>query len=86
MTDTYILIGIVSILNIVCFFIGARVGQKVANNKELNLPNPIKAIKEDIQAYEETKEAIKEQERLDTIAYNIDAYDGTSIGQKEIPR
>ena len=86
MSETLILIVSIGFMNILCFFIGARVGQKVVNNKELNLPNPIKAIKEDIQAYEETKEAMKEQERLDTIAYNIDAYDGTSIGQKEIPR
>ncbi len=86
MSETLILIISIGFMNILCFFVGARVGQKVVNNKELNLPNPIKAIKEDIQAYEETKEAMKEQERLDTIAYNIDAYDGTSIGQKEIPR
>jgi len=86
MSETLILIISIGFMNILCFFIGAKVGQKVVNNKELNLPNPIKAIKEDIQAYEETKEAMKEQERLDTIAYNIDAYDGTSIGQKEIPR
>lgn len=86
MSETLMLIISIGFMNILCFFIGARVGQKVVNNKELNLPNPIKAIKEDIQAYEETKEAMKEQERLDTIAYNIDAYDGTSIGQKEIPR
>lgn len=86
MSETLILIVSIGFMNILCFFIGARVGQKVVNNKELNLPNPIKTIKEDIQAYEETREAVKEQERLDTIAYNIDAYDGTSIGQKEIPR
>ena len=86
MSETLILIISIGFMNILCFFIGAKVGQKVVNNKELNLPNPITAIKEDIQAYEETKEAMKEQERLDTIAYNIDAYDGTSIGQKEIPR
>ena len=30
--------------------------------------------------------SLKLAQKLDTIAYNIDAYDGTSIGQKEIPR
>ena len=56
MSETLILIISIEFMNILCFFVGARVGQKVVNNKELNLPNPIKAIKEDIQAYEETKE------------------------------
>lgn len=86
MTDTYILIGIVSILNIVCFFIGAKVGQKVVRNEDIKLPNPIKDIQESIQIERETKEAQKEQEKWDTVAYNIDNYDGTAIGQKEIPR
>ena len=56
MSETLILIISIEFMNILCFFVGARVGQKVVNDKELNLPNPIKAIKEDIQAYEETKE------------------------------
>ena len=88
--SNYIVIAIaillVSILNIVCFFIGAKIGLKVSKNEELKIPNPIKATKEAVERYEETKEAIREQERLDTIAYNIDNYDGTSIGQKDIPR
>ena len=86
MNDTILLIISIGLLNILCFFIGAKVGQKVVKNEELKLPNPIKTIKEDIQTYEETKEAMKEQEKLDIIAYNIDTYNGTSIGQKEIPR
>lgn len=86
MSDTLILIISVGVMNILCFFIGAKVGQKVVKNEEITLPNPVKAIKEDIQTYTETKEAAKEQEKLETIAYNIDVYDGTSIGQKDIPR
>lgn len=77
---------LISALNIVCFFIGAKIGQKVSRNEDIKVPNPIRATKEAVERYEETKEAIKEQERLDTIAYNIDNYDGTSIGQKDIPR
>ena len=86
MNETLAMIICIGLMNILCFFIGAKIGQKVVKNEELKLPNPIKTIKEDVVAYEETKEAMKEQEKLDTIAYNIDMYDGTSIGQKEIPR
>ena len=87
----YLIIGIITIifisgLNIVCFFVGAKVGQKVINKEEIKISNPIKTIKEDIKQREEEKEAYKEQEKLDTIAYNIDTYDGTPIGQKDIPR
>ena len=86
MSETLTMIICTGLMNILCFFIGAKVGQKVVKNEELKLPNPVKSIKEDIQTYEETKEAMKEQEKLDTIAYNIDMYDGTSLGQREIPR
>ena len=87
----YILIGMVAILfvsglNIVCFFIGAKVGQKVVRGEEVEIPNPVKAVKESVEAYKEDKEAIKEREYYEAIVHNIDVYDGTSIGQMEIPR
>ena len=87
----YILIGMVAILfvsglNIVCFFIGAKVGQKVVRGEEVEIPNPVKAVKESVEAYKEDKEAIKEREYYEAISHNIDVYDGTSIGQMEIPR
>ena len=48
------LIVVISILNIVCFFVGAKVGQKVVNNEPIKLPNmnPVKVIEE----YKEAKE------------------------------
>lgn len=70
---------IVSGLNIVCFLIGAIVGQRVFERKPV-VVNPIQEIKE----HYEKKEISKEEEKYQTIADNIDAYDGTSIGQKRI--
>ena len=70
---------IVSILNIVCFLIGALVGQRVFERKPV-IVNPIKEIKE----IKEEKEISKEEQRFKDIADNIDAYNGTSIGQKRI--
>lgn len=86
----YLIISIVAVLfisglNIVCFFIGAKVGQKVVKGEEVQLPNPIKEIREEIKEREEERAANKEQEMFETLAYNIDVYDGTGIGQKEIP-
>lgn len=80
--ETILLIATISILNIVCFFIGAKVGQKVVKGEELKTPNlnPVKAIEE----YKETKEYKENQERFNTMLDNINNYDGTGIGQRDI--
>ena len=67
-----------------CFLIGAKVGQKVSKGEEITLPtvNPLKLYRE----HEARKEAEMEQNRLDTIMQNIEAYDGTSSNQKDVPR
>lgn len=72
----------VSTLNIVCFFIGAKVGQKAVKGEPIELPslNPIKAYRE----LQDRKQAEREADRLDTILQNIEAYDGTSAGQKDV--
>ncbi len=70
---------IVSVLNIVCFLIGALVGQRVFERKPV-IVNPVKEIKEKI----EEDIISDEEQRFRDIADNIDAYDGTSIGQKKI--
>ena len=80
-----ILIAVVGTLNIVCFFIGAKVGQTVAKGKEIELPkinSPVAAYK----AHIDRKEAEAEKNRLDTILRNIEAYDGTGKGQEDVPR
>ena len=68
--------------NIACFVIGAKVGQKVARGETIDTPNPIKA-KEERQA---KKDAEFEQDRINTIMENIERYDGTPYGQKDVPR
>ncbi len=70
---------IVSALNIVCFLIGAIVGQRVFERKPVVI-NPIKEIKE----IKEENEISKEEQRFKDIADNIDVYNGTNIGQKKI--
>ena len=69
--------------NIICFLIGAKVGQKVVNGEEVELPdvNPLHAIRE----RRERQEAELVQSRFETIMQNIDSYNGTERGQKDVP-
>ncbi len=80
-----LLIAVVGTLNIACFFIGAKVGQTVAKGKEIEVP-VIKSPMAMIQAYQDSKEAKKEQERVETIMRNVERYDGTANGQEDVPR
>lgn len=80
-----LLIAVVGTLNVVCFFIGAKVGQTVANGKEVEVPKingPVTAYKR----HTATKEAEAEKNRLDVILRNIERYDGTGYGQEDVPR
>ena len=80
-----ILVTVVGTLNLMCFLFGAKVGQSVAKEREIEIPTlktPMKAIKE----YQDSKEAKKELERIETILSNIENYDGTSNYQKDVPR
>lgn len=81
-----ILIGMIGLMNIVCFYIGAKIGQKVVNKEPLIIKTPVEVVKEKIETRAEKREQEKEQDVIDTIQHNIDIYDGTSVGQKEIPR
>lgn len=73
---------IFSISNITCFYIGAKVGQKVVKGERIETPNPVRAIEN----HKARKEAERKQNKLDVILRNIDKYDGTSLGQEDVPR
>lgn len=77
-------IAVTGLLNLICFVVGAKVGQMVVKDETIKLPsfNPIEAIRE----HEARKEAEYEQNRIDTIMRNIERYDGTAAGQEDIPR
>ena len=74
----------VGALNVVCFFIGAKLGQTVAKGEDIKLPipDPVEVIRE----RKDKKHAEKEQERIDIIMQNIENYDGTGRNQKDVPR
>ena len=82
--ETILIILTVSALNVVCFFIGAKVGQTVSNGERLSLPRI--DLTRPLRERDERKELKAYKDRQSAILRNIDRYDGTSNGQEEIPR
>ena len=80
-----ILCTVFGVFILLSFVIGVRIGQKVNNDEPIRL-NPIRAIDE-YKEEKEVKRQIKEAEsKLNVMFDNIDTYDGTGLGQKDIPR
>lgn len=79
-----LLLMVMGVTNIVCFVIGAKVGQAVSKGEKIETPtvNPLKAYRE----HEAKKAAQAEQDKVAVIMSNIEAYNGTSDGQKDVPR
>ena len=71
-------------VNIFCFVLGAKVGQAVAKGEKVELPtiNPMEAIRE----HQNKREAERAQDRIDVIMSNIESYDGTGNGQRDVPK
>lgn len=66
--------------NIVCFMLGAYVGTRVVKGEKIEIPNPVKIV-------QEHKAKVAEDEKLkeiETIISNIEKYDGTPNGQKDV--
>ena len=82
--DILLIVAAVTLNSILCFLIGAKVGQKVVNGEPVEMPSldPMKAIRE----HQSQKEADRKQERDEVIWRNIDRYDGTPFGQEDVPR
>ena len=81
--ETIIAVIVTGILCIVCFLFGVNTAQKVKEDKVVEIPtiNPLKVIRE----HQEHIENKKEQDKIETIMRNIEAYDGTSNHQEDVP-
>jgi hypothetical protein len=67
--------------SVLCIALGFLIAQK----GRVEIPNPIQAIKEH-KAHKESEEEWKEEmDKVNTILRNIENYDGTSIGQEDVP-
>lgn len=78
-----VLVLAVGAMCICCFMVGAKVGQTVSKGEDIKLPtvNPLELYRE----HEQKKEARAEQERIEVIMRNIEAYDGTADRQEDVP-
>lgn len=79
-----LLLAVMAASNILCFMVGAKVGQKVVKGESVELPslNPMDAVRE----HQSKRQAEMELDKVSTILQNVEAYDGTSNGQKDVPR
>ena len=63
-----------------CCIVGVKTGQALARGKEIKAPNPVRAIKE----HQEERRQKEEEELVHTMFENIENYNGTGIGQKDL--
>lgn len=76
---------ILEFFNLFCLIVGVSIGQKTSKNKEIKI-NPISAIKQEVKETKEEKKQELKQRQIDTMLKNIDNYDGTGLGQRDIPK
>ena len=83
MTDTMLFIALISLINVISFTIGAKIGQKVVKGEKIELPkvNPMEVYR----VAQEKKEIEKQREKREIILSNIEKYDGTDKGQEDVP-
>lgn len=81
--ETIALLFLFGVFIILAYTLGLKNGQKLKNNEEIKIPeiNPVKIVRNEI----ETSKQKKKQDAYDTMMANIDNYDGTGLGQKDIP-
>lgn len=79
-----LLVCLVGVMNILCFMIGAKVGQQVTKGEKVEIPlvNPLKIAQE----HQAKKEAEHQLNKIETIMSNIECYNGTEYGQKDVPK
>ena len=82
MWDTILLLFLFDIFIIIAYTLGLKNGQRLKNNEEIKMPeiNPIKIVRNEMESFEEKKK----QNAFETMMSNIDNYDGTGLGQKDI--
>lgn len=88
MIDVIIICTIFGVFIMVSFGVGMNAAIKIMKGQEIKVPNlnPISVVSNSIREHQEQKDVKKEQEKLEIIAQNIDNYDGTGLGQRDIPR
>jgi len=77
-----LLIWSVGLICLLSFYLGFSVAKgDPIMDKSIKILDPLGSYRE----YKEKQEVKKEQEKVDVIMQNIDRYDGTPNGQKDVP-
>ena len=82
MIENILMLLLISTLNIVCFFVGAKIGQKIVKGEDIKAPEI--TFTNPLENYRKKKQTEAEQNKIDTIIQNIESYNGTSAGQKDV--
>lgn len=77
---TLIVFGIFIVMS---FTIGIYLGQKLSKNESVEI-NPIRIVDEYKDERKAKREIQEQQSKFDIMLENIDNYDGTGIGQKDL--
>ena len=80
--EVMIISALSMVLVFLAFIVGLHYGSKVKKNEVIEMPSPVKVIKE----HKINKQKDMEQQIEEINLYNIDSYDGTELGQKEFPK
>jgi hypothetical protein len=75
-----ILAVLTPILSVFCFIKGYNIGARETRKPEIKLETPMQKI----ERAKENKKAAEKRSRLNTLLENIENYDGSSKGQKEL--
>lgn len=72
---------------IASYTLGLRNGQKLCRKETIEMPkiNPVEKIKQNKEEKLKKVELQKQNDAMTIMLENIDNYDGTGIGQREIP-
>lgn len=81
----FFILLIIETFNLIMFLTGVIVTQKFQNKETIEIPNPIETVKKCTEEYKEKSEEKKRQKEIDIMLENINNYDGTDAGQKDIP-
>lgn len=75
---------VVTVVDITCIIVGARMARKLDNDEEIKLPsiNPMELVREN----RDRREAETEQNKFNVMLENINNYKGDSSGQKDLPK
>lgn len=69
-----------TLINIICLLIGVEIGQKTSKGEKVTIPTPTKIITE----IKENRERKMEEELNAKMLDNINNYNGTALGQKDL--